>query len=87
MGDAAMPLMIELTPDGHRPVLICDLCGRAIEDLDLGRYAWVGEPTTPGGRRALYLEHRGCAARHPRRKGMTRHAGTLRELLGTLRER
>ncbi len=82
-----MPLMIELTPDGHRPVLICDLCHHSIEDLDLGRYAWVGEPTTPGDRRALYLEHRACGARYLRRKGPTRHAGALRELLVALQAR
>src|SRR5262245_60102707 len=55
-----MPLMIR--PEGPLccPVILCDHCGREIDDARQGNYQWTMSPLAPGRPVALYFTHKAC---------------------------
>jgi hypothetical protein len=55
-----MPIKVQIMGEVAGPVVICDHCGKRIEDAKQGQYLWDVEKRDENGAMPIYFVHKGC---------------------------
>jgi hypothetical protein len=68
-----MPIVMQVQGERSGPVVVCDFCGRTIDDVRAGNCQWImgNDAADPGA--AIYFTHKKCC--HPFEEANKHHEG------------
>lgn len=76
-----MPLKMMATRRGAGPIVVCDHCGKRIDNASDANYEWFASSVEPGTLFDIYLLHKACVRSHEASLGVHLDSNEMIDLL------